>query len=93
MARYLKKGKVAAEVAESDAKVRATVEGILAEIEERGDAAVRELSEKFDASPAPDSISTSWPFFISCAAVFGTIDTRLSPSEISFGIPIFIYGY
>ncbi len=53
MARYLKKGKVAAEVAESDAKVRATVEGILAEIEERGDAAVRELSEKFDAWSPP----------------------------------------
>ena len=48
MARYLKKGKVAAEVAESDAKVRATVEAILADIEARGDAAVRELSEKFD---------------------------------------------
>ena len=46
--RYLKKGKVAAEVAESDAKVRATVEAILADIEARGDAAVRELSEKFD---------------------------------------------
>ena len=53
MARYLKKGKVAAEVAERDAKVRATVEGILAEIEERGDAAVRELSEKFDAWSPP----------------------------------------
>ena len=48
MARYLKKGKVAAEVADSDAKVRATVEAILADIEARGDAAVRELSEKFD---------------------------------------------
>ena len=53
MARYLKTGKVAAEVAESDAKVRATVEGILADIEQRGDAAVRELSEKFDAWSPP----------------------------------------
>jgi sulfopropanediol 3-dehydrogenase len=36
------------ERAEDDAKVRATVEGILSDIEARGDAAVRELSEKFD---------------------------------------------
>ncbi|SVC93178.1 uncharacterized protein METZ01_LOCUS346032, partial [marine metagenome] len=53
MARYLKTGKAAAELAESDAKVRTTVEGILADIEERGDAAVRELSEKFDAWSPP----------------------------------------
>ena len=44
MARYLKKGKGSAEVAESDAKVRNTVESILADIESRGDDAVRELS-------------------------------------------------
>jgi sulfopropanediol 3-dehydrogenase len=44
----LKQGKPEAERAEDDAKVRATVEGILADIERRGDAAVRELSEKFD---------------------------------------------
>ncbi len=37
-----------AERAEDDTKVRATVEGILADIEARGDAAVRELSQKFD---------------------------------------------
>ncbi len=49
MVRYLKKGKGAAEVAEGDAKVRATVESILADIELRGDDAVRELSEKFDS--------------------------------------------
>ena len=34
--------------AEFDAKVRATVEDILADIDSRGNAAVRELSEKFD---------------------------------------------
>ena len=49
MPRYLKKGKGAAEVAEGDAKVRATVEAILADIELRGDDVVRELSEKFDS--------------------------------------------
>jgi sulfopropanediol 3-dehydrogenase len=48
MAEYLKRGKPAEERAEDDAKVRATVEGILGDIEARGDAAVRALSEKFD---------------------------------------------
>ncbi len=48
MAEYLKRGKPAEARAEDDAKVRATVEGILGDIEARGDAAVRELSEKFD---------------------------------------------
>src|SRR5438105_666022 len=48
MAKYLKRGRDAALRAEDAAKVRATVEGILADIESRGDAAVRELSTKFD---------------------------------------------
>lgn len=49
MAKYLKRGQDSSAVAENDAKVRATVEGILADIGKRGDAAVRELSERFDA--------------------------------------------
>ena len=48
MARHLKRGRDAKEVAANDAKVRATVEGILTDVETRGDAALRELSEKFD---------------------------------------------
>jgi len=48
MARFLKRGRDADAVAEDDAKVRATVEGILAHIKARGDAAVRELSIRFD---------------------------------------------
>ena len=48
MAKYLKQGLAQAEVDEADAKVRVQVEGILADIEVRGDKAVRELSEKFD---------------------------------------------
>ncbi len=48
MAEYLKRGKPAAERAEDDAKVRGIVEGILGDIETRGDAAVRDLSTKFD---------------------------------------------
>ena len=56
--RYLKSGKPQVERFEDDAKVRAVVEGALAEIEARGDAAVRELAEKFDNfSPASYRLS------------------------------------
>jgi sulfopropanediol 3-dehydrogenase len=48
MARWLKKGRDASAIAEDDAKIRVTVEGLLADIAARGDAAVRELSVKFD---------------------------------------------
>jgi len=45
---YLKRGKPEAERAEDDAKVRSVVEATLADIGARGDAAVRDLSQKFD---------------------------------------------
>ncbi|MFD0857823.1 histidinol dehydrogenase [Roseovarius aquimarinus] len=45
---YLKRGKSEADRAEDDSKVRGIVEATLADIEKRGDAAIRELSEKFD---------------------------------------------
>src|SRR5256885_12908433 len=48
MARYLKRGMDPNAIEEADAKVRTTVEGILDQIKQHGDAAVRELSEKFD---------------------------------------------
>jgi len=48
MIRHLKTAKSEAARAEDDARVRSTVETILADIGSRGDAAVRELSEKFD---------------------------------------------
>jgi sulfopropanediol 3-dehydrogenase len=50
---YLKRGKPEADRAEDDAKVRAVVENALKEIETRGDAAVREFSEKFDNYSPP----------------------------------------
>jgi sulfopropanediol 3-dehydrogenase len=50
---HLKSGKPAEARAEDDAVVRVTVEGILKDIETRGDAAVRELSQKFDGYAAP----------------------------------------
>src|ERR1700724_4403694 len=48
MPQYLKRGMDASAVKAADAKVRETVEAILADVEARGDAAVRELSQKFD---------------------------------------------
>ncbi len=48
MAKWLKKGAEAQAIKEADRKVRDTVEQILADIEERGDAAIRELSIRFD---------------------------------------------
>ena len=48
MPTYLKRGMDAGAIEEADAKVRATVESILSDIKARGDAAVRDLSEKFD---------------------------------------------
>ncbi|MBI3436639.1 MAG: histidinol dehydrogenase [Proteobacteria bacterium] len=49
MARIIKRGMDASEVNAADAKVRATVEDILARVESGRDAAVRELSRQFDA--------------------------------------------
>ena len=48
MARHLKTAKGVQERTDADLKVRATVEAILADVEARGDAAVRDLSAKFD---------------------------------------------
>jgi sulfopropanediol 3-dehydrogenase len=57
---HLKSGKPDAERADDDAKVRASVEAILKDIETRGDAAVRALSAKFDGySPAAFRLSPS----------------------------------
>ncbi len=53
MARWLKKGRDATQIAEDDAKVRAIVEAILADIASRGDLAVRELSIKYDGWDRP----------------------------------------
>jgi sulfopropanediol 3-dehydrogenase len=59
MAEYLKRGRDAALRAVDQAKVRATVETILSDIEDRGDAAVRELSGKFDSWDRKDYRLTS----------------------------------
>ena len=48
MENWLKRGAEAASLAEADLRVRQTVERTLADIADRGDVAVRELSVKFD---------------------------------------------
>ena len=55
---YLKRGKPEAERSEDDAGVRSVVESALEDVEARGDAAVREMSEKFDEH-APTSFRLS----------------------------------
>ncbi|MET2947676.1 histidinol dehydrogenase [Vibrio owensii] len=58
MARILKNGITEEASASNDAKVRQIVENILADIESKGDSAVRELSEKFD-NWSPDQFRLS----------------------------------
>src|SRR6478752_1359796 len=58
MKRVIKKGITYAESKDADAKVRAIVEGMLNEITERGDAAVRELSARLDKW-SPESFKLS----------------------------------
>jgi sulfopropanediol 3-dehydrogenase len=72
--RYLKRGKDAAALAAADHKVRATVEGILRDIEARGDEAVRQYSRQFDQWE-PES------FFLSRAQIEAAM-RQLSPREM-----------
>ena len=63
----IKAGKPAAAKADLNAQVRATVEGILADIETRGDAAVREYSARFDKW-SPESFRLSRAQIDACIA-------------------------
>ena len=56
---YLKRGKPEADRASDDAVVRDTVETTLADIAARGDAAVRDLSQKFDGYSRPSFLLTA----------------------------------
>ena len=60
MAEHLKCRKSADEIAQDDAKTRAVVETTLADIQARGDAAVRDLSAKFDGY-SPDRFRLTPP--------------------------------
>jgi len=74
MATWLKRGAKSGEKAATDRKVRDTVETILADLETRGDAAVRELSIKFDKWDRDD-------YRLSKTEIQGCID-QLSKQEL-----------
>jgi sulfopropanediol 3-dehydrogenase len=48
MPRFLKRGMDATAIKAADQKVRETVAGILAQVEDKKDTAIREMSKKFD---------------------------------------------
>src|ERR1700680_234093 len=53
MSRHIKKAALAGEQEEAEAKIRSTVESIIADVAKRGHAAVREMSERFDKWSPP----------------------------------------
>jgi sulfopropanediol 3-dehydrogenase len=84
MIRKLKSGQTAAAKAEQNAQVRQTVEGILENIGARGEAAVREYSEKFDKW-SPTNFRLSEQEIKSCVAALPqqTIeDIRFAQTQI-----------
>lgn len=74
MAHWFKRGAAVATRAETDRRVRDTVEATLADIEKRGDAAVRELSLRFDGWERDD-------FRLSAAEIQACID-QLSSQDL-----------
>ncbi|UWQ20934.1 histidinol dehydrogenase [Jannaschia sp. W003] len=75
MADHLKRGRPDADRAEDDRRVRASVEAALADIEARGDAAVREMSQRFDRYD-PESFRLS-------ASEIEALIAELSPRELA----------
>ena len=75
MAIHLKRGATAEAKAETNRQVRDTVEGILADIEARGDAAVRELSIRFDQWDR-DSYRLTAAEIDACIATLSSQDIR-----------------
>jgi len=76
MPRILKHGISAETAAEVHAGIRATVETLLADIKQRGDAAVREMSAKFDKWDREDfrltdaEIRDAYAFAARCEGIF-----------------------
>src|SRR5712691_11503761 len=74
MPRHIKTAALAGQEEEADAKVKSTVETIIADVAKRGDAAVRELSERFD--------KWSPPSFRLSDDEIGALVARVSPQTI-----------
>ena len=83
MIRVLKPGRSLDAKAEDAAKVKAAVEAVLADIQARGDAAVRDYSEKFDKwSPATFRLSQA-----EIDACFAALTPRQIELVDQFGYP------
>jgi sulfopropanediol 3-dehydrogenase len=74
MPRHIKTAELAGQQEAADAKVRGTVESIIADVARRGDAAVRELSERFDKWSPPS-------FRLSESAIAALV-AKVSPQTI-----------
>ncbi|MCY3988270.1 MAG: histidinol dehydrogenase, partial [Gammaproteobacteria bacterium] len=74
MIRYLKKDMAAGQQDERDARIQSAVEGILSDISENGDEAVRRYSQQFDGW-SPDSFRLSREEIDDCHA-------RLDPRDV-----------
>src|SRR6267378_1522634 len=74
MPRHIKTAALAGQQEEADAKIRATVEGIIADVRQRGDAAVRGLSGRFD--------KWSPPSFRLSADEIGALVAKVAPQTI-----------
>jgi sulfopropanediol 3-dehydrogenase len=84
MIQYLKAGKPADQKAQLDSGVRTTVEAILGDIEQRGDAAIHDYSQKFDHWNPP-SFRLTQPEIASCIAslpVQAIEDIRFAQTQI-----------
>ena len=74
MPRHIKTAALKGQQEEADAKVRSAVEAIIADVQERGDTAVRELSERFDTwSPSSFRLSRD---------EIGALVAKVSPQTI-----------
>ena len=74
MPRHIKTAALAGHQEEADAKIRGTVEGIIADVAKRGDTAVRDLSERFD--------KWSPPSFRLSASEIETLVAKVAPQTI-----------
>lgn len=81
---HLKRGKSESERADDDALVRSTVEEVLADIAARGDAAVRDLSQKFDrySPPAFRLTPSEIEAAMSCVGARDMDDIRFAQTQI-----------
>src|ERR1700738_2572878 len=74
MPRHIKTAALAGQQAEADAEIRETGEGVIADVRQRGDTAVRGLSERFD--------KWSPPSFRLSADEIGALVAKVAPQTI-----------